>query len=343
MRKIQAVISRWIPHLLAGSLALYYAWNISHSDYVTTGVQFVSPLAVVLTAHLAWLAAARGYQPGFSGIVLGRSFTTTLGIVVGTAFAAIYAPVPAEASTDLGSTIGAILSMFACLAVLGLVLAAAAALLLGISYAVYALFNVVRRWLGRPPGAGETRLYDVGVLIFALLAIGTASLEGIVGAFSFAPADQSFSRISVAAPPARVWDAVGVATSPTFPLPIMLKSIPQPVAIVLDEGTALGAKRIVHFKGREGEGDLTLQVTERTNDKVVFRALSDNSPIAMWIQQKAITFRVQADGSGSTLTVTSDYDRLLSPSWFFKPYIRVAAFLAVDTLARDTKQRAEQP
>jgi hypothetical protein len=30
----------------------------------------------------------------------------------------------------------------------------------------------------------------------------------------------------------------------------------------------------------------------------------------------------------------------LSPAWFFGPYIRLAAFMAVDVLARDTAQRA---
>jgi hypothetical protein len=39
--------------------------------------------------------------------------------------------------------------------------------------------------------------------------------------------------------------------------------------------------------------------------------------------------------------VASDYDRLLSPAWFFRPYIRVPAYLAVDVLARDAKERAE--
>jgi hypothetical protein len=47
------------------------------------------------------------------------------------------------------------------------------------------------------------------------------------------------------------------------------------------------------------------------------------------------------DGAGTLLTVTSDYDRLLSPAWFFRPYIGLASYLAVNVLARDTKQRAE--
>jgi hypothetical protein len=62
----------------------------------------------------------------------------------------------------------------------------------------------------------------------------------------------------------------------------MLRTIPKPVAVLVDEAANLRPPPIPHFKGRAGEGDLVLQ-----------------------------------------------------------PYIRLASYLAVDVLARDTKQRAE--
>lgn len=34
-----------LPHMLAGTLALLYAYLLSNTSYVTTGVQFVSPFA----------------------------------------------------------------------------------------------------------------------------------------------------------------------------------------------------------------------------------------------------------------------------------------------------------
>ena len=82
-------------------------------------------------------------------------------------------------------------------------------------------------------------------------------------------------------------------------------------------------------------------MTRRTHEEAVFEAISDSSPIAMWVQQRTLTFRVEPHGTGSKLTVSSDYERLLSPAWFFKPYILLASFLAADVLARDTKARAE--
>ena len=158
---------------------------------------------------------------------------------------------------------------------------------------------------------------------------------------TFATRDGASVTMVVAASPARVWQEVGKATSPSFPLPTMLRTIPQPVAVLVDEGASLGARRIVHFKGREGEGDLVLKVVRRTDTEAVFEAVSDASPIAMWVRQRSLTFRVEPAGAESRLTVASDYDRLLSPAWFFRPYIRVASYLAVDVLARDTKERAE--
>ena len=335
-----------LVHLTAGAIGLLYAWLISRTAYVTTSVQFVSPLAVVLLSHLAWLAASRRLGPGFATIAFGRTFVTALGVTACTALAALYAPMPADAAAtakdaQIGEIIGGILGIIACLTVLALVVAAAAGVIYVVALSVRAVYRWLRRRLGRPPGSGGNRLNDAGAIALAFAVIGAASLEGLGPALSFATRDGAASSLRVAAPPARVWREVGRATSPAFPLPVMLKSIPQPVAVLVDTGADLGSRRVVRFRGREGEGDLTLEVVRRTNEEAVFAATSDTSPIAMWVRQRALTFRVEPEGTGSRVTVTSDYDRLLAPAWFFRPYVRLAAYLAVDVLARDTKARAE--
>ena len=330
-----------LPHMLAGPLGLLYAWSVSNTQYVTTGVQFVSPLAAVLLVHLVWLGASGRLEAGFAKVAFGRALATTIGVAVFTILFAAYAPMPAEAAPDPTSILVGVFSIFACLAVLALVIVAAAAILYVAAVGVISLVNRFKRRFGRrSPDSGESRLYDLGYVVIALLAIGAASLEGLTGAYSFPARDRASATVAVAAPPARVWQEVGKATSPDFPLPVMLKSIPRPVAVI-DEGAALGARRIVRFKGREGEGDLVLQVVSRTDDEIVFQAVSDTSPIAGWVRHKALTFRVEPAETGARLTVSSEYDRLLSPAWFFRPYIRLASFLAVDVLARDTKERAE--
>ncbi|KAG1668248.1 DNA polymerase IV [Nymphon striatum] len=48
-----------LPHITAGSLALVYAWSISKTEYVTTGLQFVMPLGIILATHTLWLRMAQ--------------------------------------------------------------------------------------------------------------------------------------------------------------------------------------------------------------------------------------------------------------------------------------------
>jgi hypothetical protein len=326
-------------HLIAGGLAVGYAWLVSGTRYVTSGVQFVSPLAVVLLIHLGWLAARRELGTGFAMVALGRMLATAISIVALTILCAIYAPLPANGG---GSSAAEIAFYFGCLAVLALVILAAALAVYGIGYLIgWGLKSIRDMIKGRPRGPGEGRLFDASVVVMTLLAIGSASLEGLGPAFTFATHDGASVTMAVAACPARVWQEVGKATSPSFPLPRMLRTIPQPVAVLVDEGASLGARRIVHFKGREGEGDLVLKVVRRTDEEAVFEAVSDASPVAMWVRHRSLTFRVEPAGAQTRLTVAWDYDRRLSPAWFFRPYIRVAAYLAVDVLARDTKERAE--
>jgi hypothetical protein len=298
----------------------------------------VSPLAVVLLVHLVWLAVRRELRTGFAMVAFGRMLATAICIVLFTVVCAMYAPIPVGAvnSDDVKRGLGAVGLFFGCLAVLALVVSAAALVIYGIGWGVKSVYRMIK---GPPKGPGESRHACVASL--ALLAIGSASLEGLGPALTFATRDGASVTMVVAASPARVWQEVGKATSPSFPLPTMLRTIPQPVAVLVDEGASLGARRIIRFKGREGEGDLVLKVVRRTEREAVFEAVSDASPIAMWVRHRSLTFRVEPAGAESRLTVASDYDRLLSPAWFFRPYIRVASYLAVDVLARDTKERAE--
>src|SRR5215475_7869456 len=84
-----------LPHLIAGGLALTYAWLVSRTHYVTSGVQFVSPLGVILLVHSLWLAVRRDLGTGLAMLALGRMVATALCITVFTVLCAIYAPMPA--------------------------------------------------------------------------------------------------------------------------------------------------------------------------------------------------------------------------------------------------------
>jgi hypothetical protein len=327
---------------LIAALTLSYAWVISETRYATTGLQFVSPLAIILALHLAWLAFNQGLAPGFALVALRRAVITAIVIAVVTLIAAVFAPMPSSAQADstLTNAMNTVFMVLFCLLVISIVLGVAAMVIYAIAFIVRSIYRAIRG----PKGPTDTRLFDVTTLAVALVAIGGSSLEGISPALTYWPSDTARASVFVAAPADRVWHHVGRATSPDFPLPVMLHSIPRPVAIITDEGAALGARRVVRFHGREGEGDLALQVVQRTETDAVFQVQSDDSPIAYWVRHKDITFRVERHTETTTrLTVALSYERLLSPAWFFRPYIHVAAALAMGVLARDTKARAEQP
>jgi Polyketide cyclase / dehydrase and lipid transport len=322
-------------HLVAGVTGLVFAYAVSRSPYMTSGLQFVAPLALIFAVHIGWIGVTRSFAPGYAGLAISRTVRTAVGLVVASLFAAVTAPMPASANMD--SWISAGLMVLLCVTMIAVVLAFISVIIFVANRLITWLWRLYKARRGGPPDAGVN---DLGVVVAVLAFIGAASLEGVAGFYSFATQDHASSTRDVAASPARVWRAVGTATSPAFPLPMLLKAVPQPVAIIVDEGADLGARRVVRFRGREGEGDLVLQVTRRTADEAVFTVRQDTSPIAMWILQQSLTFRVEPVGTGSRLTVTSQFARQLAPAWFFKPYVRLAVYFAVDVLARDTSERA---
>jgi hypothetical protein len=339
------VSHRYVPLLVNGVVAvvaLSYAWVISETRYAVTGLQFVSPLAVILLLHLGWLAFSQGLAPGFALVAMRRAVMTAIVIAVVTLIAAVYAPMPTSANSDstIANVANTVAMVLFCMLVIALVFGAVGMVTYAIALVARAIYRAVRG----PKGPTDTRLFDVATLALTLAFIGGSSLEGITPALTYWSSDVARSSVVVAAPVDRVWQHIGKATSPDFPLPVMLHSIPRPVAVVTDEGAALGARRVVRFRGREGEGDLSLRVVQRTDSIAIFEVKSDESPIAYWVRHKDITFRVERVSDTTTrLTVALSYERLLSPAWFFRPYMHVAASLAMGVLARDTKARAEQP
>jgi hypothetical protein len=205
-----------------------------------------------------------------------------------------------------------------------------------------ALIRMLFWGTGQDKGGPDSRLFDFGSVGVAVVLIGAASLEGMPGGFAFSGDDRATASHFVAAPPEAVWEAMGTATTPEFPLPVLLALFPQPVAVTTDEGVALGANRVVMFQGREGAGALRLQVIERTEHVAAFAVLSDTTPYAGWIAYQRLTYRVDPVAGGTVVSVTLDYERKLAPAWFFGPAMKGAAFLAVDVLARDVTARAEQ-
>ncbi len=273
-----------------------------------------------------------------------RTVGTTLGLVGGLALAAVFAPMPADAAAD---PISGFLSVLACLFVLAIVLAVTATVVLLIGYAAYWLvrggWGLARRVFGIELPGGGGRLNDASVLVVAGLAVGAASLEGVSAALTFPERDTVASTVEIGAPQEAVWAAIGKASSTALELPTLLRLIPRPTH-VQDGGAALGSRRVVHFKGREGEGDLVLEVTSRSGQSITWTAVSDSTPMRGWAKPRTVTYTVAAapERDGSRLTVSAVYDRKLAPAWFFRPNMQMTSTEVVDVLARDKKERAEQ-
>ncbi|VAW63667.1 hypothetical protein MNBD_GAMMA09-1099 [hydrothermal vent metagenome] len=120
-------------------------------------------------------------------------------------------------------------------------------------------------------------------------------------------------------------------------IPLLLSwGFPQPVS-VSGSGIQAGDIRDIYFSGGEGEPGHTLfKVTERTENSVKFELLKDESHIGHWLQWKSSEVSWQTDHSGKTrITWNIEYDRQLSPSWYFSPIQKLAVSLAAEALIQN--------
>lgn len=118
--------------------------------------------------------------------------------------------------------------------------------------------------------------------------------------------------------------ALSLMQKPDFtkPLPGLLAiGFPRPLGA---EGSLanVGDQLIVHFSPGEGRpaGDLTIAVTEKTENSMRFDCISDTSHIRHWLTWRSSTVIWTGLDDGRTRIVWQlTYDRDLDPSWYFGP------------------------
>lgn len=323
-----------LAHLAAMAAALFFAWHVSQSPLARSGVQFIAPLLVIMAVHLVWLAWPGHLTKGCALRIYGRSALTGVLMIVLLFAGSILAPAPAQA--DVGDVMGEIFTVVFCVFIIAVIIGAA-------GFIIWAFFRIVFWLIGRKkrPDDPSDRLNDGASLIAVSLLLALASAEGISDSLTFDTTNAATAEFTIDAPADRVWAVMQTATSPDFPLPAILASLPQPVAVPTDEGTDPGALRVVAFAGREGAGTLRLRVSERTPTTAVFDVISDTTPYRSWISYQRLVYEVIPDGDQTQLTVTLHYERRLSPAWFFEPAMEGAGTLAMRVLGRDVKTRAE--
>ena len=329
--------SGW-SHFVVGLVALTYMWCISLTSLRQTGLQFVAPVLIIFAMHTIWGIRTSGIRKNVYLDISRNTLNTSVMLLFSVFLLTVLVPEPAHSSA-LEGLVASMAQILICL----LIIVILCVVVGGTIYLLWLVCRWIYRWL-RPESKNTDKNNTVNeiasIVLTGSLLLG-ASLEGVKGFYTFSSTSNASASLSININAARVWQTLETATQPEFPLPSILTVFPRPVDVLVDEGIALHANRVVRFEGREGEGLLRLRVTERSPAHVKFQVLSDSSPIANWVAHKSLTYRVTAKGASTQLTVVLDYDRLLAPAWFFNTLIGGATFLAMDVLARDVKARAE--
>lgn len=335
MASIGVRITRLSPHVIAGGLGFAYAWFVAQTAFRTTGVQFISPLIIILMVHTIWLFVSGQAAGHWAMQAMRRSGgTACMGFAV-LFFGSIVVPEPAMA--DAGDVIATVATVVVCALMIAVVVGIVALVIIAVARTINAI-------LGRGKGGDgpQSTFYELGNMVLVCAVLGFASLEGTPIGYEFDEHGRATAERVISRAPDRVWETMQTATSPDFPLPAALALFPRPIDVVVDEGTVLGANRIVRFAGREGAGQLHLQVTEATGQSAVFTVVSDTTPYAGWVSYRSLRYDVIPVSEGTILRVSFDFERHLAPAWFFRPILRVASTLAADVLARDVALRSVQ-
>jgi hypothetical protein len=178
-----------------------------------------------------------------------------------------------------------------------------------------------------PPG----RLYAL-----VLVPVVVLGLEGTTAATTLPVGNTVAATSVVLAAPAEVEAALG--STPTFdePLPAFLRraQFPHPVGAA-GSGLDVGDVRYVLLSGPKGPTPLYLRVLEHAPGRVVFDIDAEAAPIAGWLSlRRAVVTWSPETTSTTTVRWELEFDRLLSPAFYFAPLERYAVRLAAGYLIR---------
>jgi hypothetical protein len=172
--------------------------------------------------------------------------------------------------------------------------------------------------------ARAKREFEKRFRVVVLPVLLVMSLEGITGALSFPRDEEITVSREVSLTPAAAREQL--ARGPQFvlsELPGFLKlGFPAPHRID-GHGLETGDKWLIHFAGGEGKpGDLTAEVIDSGPTQIRVVRVSDSSHIAHWLDWKEAEWTIDPSATGSRVTLTMRYRRLLDPAWYFKPIER---------------------
>ncbi|MFD4369676.1 hypothetical protein [Rhodococcus sp. NPDC058521] len=219
----------------------------------------------------------------------------------------------------------------------------AAPLFYGVALLVVGLVNLVRK-----SGPDSRSRVLVVPALFALLA-----MEGVVPATTVDGNTSVSASTIVDAGADEVSAALGRPLAFSEPTGILAAGFPRPH---MDHGSALepGQQRVIMFDGAHHRtpfvaahhwgtetSELVLQVDEVGTHSVRMHAVSDTTPLATWLAWKSVEIGWLELPDGRTqVTWQLDYERKLSPSWYFGPLEQFVVQRAAEYLVGSIDVRA---
>jgi hypothetical protein len=185
-------------------------------------------------------------------------------------------------------------------------------------YLVGIVVGIVVDWLRK------RRRATLSCVILVLLPM---SLEGVIPGLSFNRDQVVEVRSVVEAPADLVEHYLVLSPDLTRRLPPALRIGFPPPLEAWGNGLEIGANRIIHFAGAEGDppGDLIMRVTEHRRGYVRFQTVSDSSKLTQWIRWDSSEVEwQQLDRTHTEVKWRVHFQRQLDPAWYFAPLERAA-------------------
>ncbi len=201
-------------------------------------------------------------------------------------------------------------------------------------YAVALVIGLVIDRLRKSNQKSHRTLEGLILLPFLLM-----SLEGTSERLSFNRVEAVVVEKVVSFSPMEVEASLTQPLNLDQELPLLLRmGFPVPMASG-GSGLELGDQRVVKFHALMGTaGDATFQVSSKNKNMVRFRAISDHSEIARWLEWDTTEIRWAPNEDGDTkVMIVVSYKRNLDPAWYFGPLerymVKLAAGHLLDTMA----------
>jgi hypothetical protein len=159
------------------------------------------------------------------------------------------------------------------------------------------------------------------------LALLPLCMEGVVPQLTWSRGQSVAVTRVIPAPVSAVEASLAQSPRVGTALPRFLRiGFPRPLE-ASGQGLFVGATRIVHFAGAEGDppGDLVMRVTERRPGYARFEKVSDDSKLTQWLRWDDSEVEWTPIDAGHTrVTWRIHFERQLDPAWYFAPWERAA-------------------